>query len=204
MIHSNGVSPFVTPGMSPLLALQAQVDFTGLAPHGCPLPNTRRVPIGALAGIAVRDVARFESYPLMVSQALLPVELLLAAETLQTAALITLKDRFVSPAAGVTLLAHQPRIQALLCWGSLSTHTQVGKEITHHIMVPGLAPGVKTEALSLRTAENFQRILDTFRKTKKQKQSFGVLSEFFTCSQMFKFLIFCLQDSRISSNVDLV
>lgn len=82
------------------------------------------MPIGALAGVTVRDVARFESYPLMVSQALLPMELLLAAETLQTATLITLKDSFVSPTAGVTFLAHKPRIQALLSWESLSTHTQ--------------------------------------------------------------------------------
>lgn len=147
MVHSNRVSPFVTPRMSPLLALQAQVDFTGLAPHRCPLPNTWRMPIGALAGVTVRDVAMFEFYPLMVSQALLPMELLLAAETLQTAALITFKDSFVSPAAGVTLLAHQPWIQALLCWESLSTHTQFGKEITHHKTVTGLSPGVKTKAL---------------------------------------------------------
>lgn len=114
MVHSNGVSPFVTPGMSPLLTFQAQVDFTGLAPHGCPLPDTWQMPIGALAGVTVRDVARFESYPLMVSQALLPMELLLAADTLQTAALVTLKHSLVRPTAGITLLAHQPRIQTLL------------------------------------------------------------------------------------------
>lgn len=188
MVHSNGVSPFVTPRMSPLLALQAQVDLTGLAPHSCPLPDTWRMPIGALAGVTVRDMARFESYPLMVSQALLPMELLLAAETLQTAALITLKDRFVSPAACITFLAHQPRIQALLCWGSLSTHTQIGKEITYHTTVPGLSPGVEAKALSLRTAENFHRILNTLKKQK----TFGVLSEFFIRSQMFKFLNFLL------------
>lgn len=88
------------------------------------------MPTETLAEVTVRDMARFESYPLMVSQALLPVELLLAAETLQAAALITLKDSFISPAAGVTFLAHQPRIQALLCWGSLGTHTHTGKE-TH-------------------------------------------------------------------------
>lgn len=73
------------------------------------------MPVGALAGVTVRDVARFESYPLMVSQAFLPMELLLAAETLQAAALITLKDSFISATARVTFLAHQPRIQALLC-----------------------------------------------------------------------------------------
>lgn len=122
MVHSNGVSSPVTPRMSPLLALQTQVDFTGLAPHSCPLSNTWRMPIGALAGVTVRDVASFESYPLMVSKALLPMELLLTAETLQTTALVTLKDSFISPTTGITFLAHQPRIQALLCWGSLGTH----------------------------------------------------------------------------------
>lgn len=122
MVHSNRVSPPVTPTMSPLLALQTQVDFTGLAPHGCPLPNTWRMPIGAFAGVTVRDMASFESYPLMVSKALLPMELLLTAETLQTAALVTLKDSFISPATGIAFLAHQPRIQAFLCWGSLGTH----------------------------------------------------------------------------------
>ena len=147
------MSPFVATRMGPLLALQAQVDFTGLAPHGCPLPNAWRMPVGALAGITVRDVARFESYALMVPQALLPMELLLAAETLQTAALVALEDSFVSPAAGVTLLAHQPWIQALLCWGSLSAHTQIGKEITHHKTVTGLSPGVNTKGLSLETAQ---------------------------------------------------
>lgn len=106
MVHGNRVSPFATPRMSPLLALQAQVDFTRLAPHSSPLPHTWQMPIRALAGVTVRDVARFESYPLMVSQALLPMKLLLAAETLQTAALITFKDSFVSPAARVTFLAH--------------------------------------------------------------------------------------------------
>lgn len=153
------MSPFVTPRMSPLLALQAQIDFTGLAPHSCPLPNTWRMPVGALAGVTVRDVARFESYPLMVSQALLPMQLLLAAETLQAAALITLKDSFVSAAARVTFLAHQP----LLCWGSLGTHTQVGKEITHHVTVTGLSPGVTTNALSLKTAQKYHRVLNTLQ-----------------------------------------
>jgi hypothetical protein len=80
------------------------------------------MPIGTLAGVTVRDMATFESYPLMVSQALLPMKLLFTAETLQTAALVTLEDSFISPTAGVTLLAHQPWIQALLCWGSLGTH----------------------------------------------------------------------------------
>lgn len=114
MVHSNGVSPFVPPRMSPLLAVQAQVDFTGLAPHSCSLPHTWGMPIGALAGVTVRDVAGFESDPLMVPQALLPVQLLLAAETLQAAALVTLKDCLVSPAASVTFLTHQPWIQPLL------------------------------------------------------------------------------------------
>lgn len=96
--------------MSPLLALQAQIDFAGLAPHGCPLPNTWRMPIGALAGVTVRDVASFESYPLMVSEAFLPVQFLLTAQTLQTAALVAFEDSLISPAAGVTLLAHEPWI----------------------------------------------------------------------------------------------
>lgn len=164
MVHSNGVSPFITPRMSPLLALQAQVDFTGLAPHGRPLPHTWWMPIGALAGIAVRDVARLESYPLVIPQALLPMELLLAAETLQATALITLKDRLISPAAGVTFLAHQPRIQALLWWASLGTHTRISKEITYNVTVTGLSPGVKTKALSLKPAQNFHRVLHTFKK----------------------------------------
>lgn len=96
--------------MSPLLAFQAKVDFAGLAPHGCPLPNTWRMPIGALAGVTVRDMASFESYPLMVSKAFLSVEFLLTAETLQTTALITFEDGFISPTASITLLAHKPRI----------------------------------------------------------------------------------------------
>ena len=146
--------------MSPLLALQTQVDFTGLAPHDCPLLHTWRMPTGALAGVAVRDVASFESDPLMVSQALLPVELLLAAETLQAAALVTLEDGFVSPAAGVTLLAQQPRVQALLCWGSLRTHIQTGKESIYHVTVPGLSPEVKTKALSLKTEHSLHRVLN--------------------------------------------
>ena len=128
MVHSNGVPPFVTPRMSPLLALQAQVDFTGLAPHHCPLLHAWRVPIGALAGVTVRDMASFEPDPLMVSQALLPMEFLLTTETLQAATLITLEDSFISPTAGVTFLAQQPWIQALLCWGSLGTHIQTGRK----------------------------------------------------------------------------
>lgn len=122
MVHSNGVSPLVTSRMSPLLAFQTQVDFAGLAPHSCPLPHTWRMPIGALAGITVRDMASFESYPLVVSKALLPVQFLLTAETLQTATLITFEDGFVSPAAGIALLAQEAWIQALLGWGSLGTH----------------------------------------------------------------------------------
>lgn len=161
MVRGNRVSPFVAPRMSPLLALQAQVDFTGLAPHSCPLPNAWRMPVGPLAGVTIRDVARFESYPLMVSQALLPMQLLLAAETLQAAALIALKDSFISAAARVTFLAHQPGIQALLCWGSLGTHTHNGKEITHHITVTELSPGERTKALSLKTAQKYHRVLNT-------------------------------------------
>lgn len=168
--------PFATPRMSPLLALQAQVDFTGLAPHHRPLLHTWGMPIGALAGVTVRDMAGFESDPLMVSQALLPMELLLAAETLQTTALITLEDSFIGPTARVTFLAQQPRIQALLCWGSLGTHTQFSKEITHHIMVPGLSPEVKTKALSLKTAQTSHRVLNTLKKKiplfKKQLMSY--------------------------------
>lgn len=161
------------------------------------------MPIGTLAGVAVRDMARFESYPLVVSQALLPMELLLAAETLQTTALITLKDRLVSPTAGITFLAHQPRIQALVCRASLGTHTRIGKEITHNVTVTGLSPAVKTKALGLKPAQNLHSVLHALKKTNKQKTS-GVVSEFFTRSQTFQFLIFCLQDSCISSNVDLV
>lgn len=101
--------------MSSLLALQTQVDLAGLAPHGCPLPDAWRMPVGALAGVTVRDMASFESYPLMVSKALLPVEFFLTAETLQTTTLIAFEDSFISPAASITLLAHEPRIQALLC-----------------------------------------------------------------------------------------
>jgi hypothetical protein len=68
------------------------------------------MPIGALAGVTIRDMASFESYPLMVSKALLSVEFLLTAETLQTTTLITFKDSFISPTACITLLAHEPRI----------------------------------------------------------------------------------------------
>lgn len=96
--------------MSPLLAFQAKIDFAGLAPHGGPLPHTWRMPIGALADVTVRDMAGFESYPLMVSKALLSVEFLLTAETLQTTTLITFEDGFISPAASITFLAHEPWI----------------------------------------------------------------------------------------------
>lgn len=119
--------PFVTPGVSPPLAFQAQVDLAGLAPHGRPLPHTWRVPVGALAEVAVGDVAGPEAEALVVAQALLPVELLLAARALQAAALVTLEHRLVRPAARVALLAQQPRVQALLCWRGLRAHTQGGR-----------------------------------------------------------------------------
>lgn len=166
VVGSNGVSPLITPRVSPLLALQAQVDFTGLAPHCRPLPNTWRVPIGALAGVTVWDMARFEPYPLMVPQPLLAMEFLLTAETLQTTALVTLEDGLICPAAGIALLAHQPRIEALLCWGCVGTHTQTGKGLTHHKTAAVRSPRVMTKVSSLKSAQNFHRVLHTFEGKK--------------------------------------
>lgn len=154
MVHSNRVSPLVASRMSPLLAFQTQVDFAGLAPHGGPLPRTWRMPVGALAGVTVRDMASFESYPLVVSKALLPVQFLLTAETLQTTTLITFEDGFVSPAAGIALLAQEARIQALLRWGSLGTHNLDCLKISPPGTLTTILSqeGWKTKALSLKVA----------------------------------------------------
>lgn len=125
--------------MSPLLALQAQVDFTGLAPRGCPLPDTWGMAIGALAGVTEGDMAGFEPDAFMVSQPLLPMESLLTAQALEATTLITLKDGRISPVAGIAFLAHQAEVQDLLRWGSLGTHIQTEKEVTDYVLVSKLS-----------------------------------------------------------------
>lgn len=98
-----------------LLAVLAQVDLAVLAADHRPVPPGSTLSLaGPFAGVTVGHVARGDRNPLVVLQALLVVELELAADTLQAAALVALERSLLRAAAGVALLTYETGVDSLL------------------------------------------------------------------------------------------
>lgn len=157
------------PGDSSLVS-PTQVSFTGLVPPGtlCLTPGPGECPLGPLLGW-LRGVAGLESRWLRASQVLLPpMVLLLREEALHGAALTTPKSLVSAPPPPrrPNVPGSSSGVEALLCWGSLGTQPQIGKETTHHSH-PCTFPGVKTKALSPKAAWNCHGVLDTLKQNKQ-------------------------------------
>lgn len=98
-----------------LLTVLAQVDLAVVASDHGPVPPGATLSLGApFAAVAVGDVARADRNPVVVLQALLIVEFVLAADTLQAPALVALERSLLRAAAGVTLLTYQTGVDSFL------------------------------------------------------------------------------------------
>lgn len=97
-----------------LLAVQTQVDLAALTPdHGPEARAVGRTAAVAFARVAERYMPWGDPNSVVVPHALLPVQLQLAAGTLQAAALVALVGGLVRAAAGVALLADQGTVHPL-------------------------------------------------------------------------------------------